>query len=162
MSTTYGTPAIASKLSPRGMSPARPRLRPSDCGPVRFWSWLVLAAGGIALNLFPGSPFPELGIGFLFAASLFAPPLSEFQRTVHPRSYPSILLFVLFVPVSLVALAVLSSLDSAMSRPASGILIPPTKAALLAFWAWVAVREFLRYRRIRSRETTGLAPDPSF
>jgi hypothetical protein len=124
---------------------------------VRFWSWLLFASGGVALNLSGGSPFPELGIGILFAASLFAPPLSEFRRTVPPRSYSSILVFVLFMPASLVALAALNSASPEISRA-----IPPSRAAILAFWAWAAIRELLRYRRIRSRATTGLAPDLSF
>jgi hypothetical protein len=159
VSATIESQATASRFSAREVPPATPRLRPSDCGPARFWSWLALAATGVALNLFGGSPFSELGIGVLLAASLFAPPLSEFQRTVHPRSYSSILVFVLLMPASLVALAVLNSAGLEMSRA-----IPPFRAAILAFWAWAAVRELLRYRRIRSREKgrSGLAPGLSF
>jgi predicted PurR-regulated permease PerM len=116
---------------------------------VRFWSWLVLAVTGVALNSFGGSPFPELGIGILFAASLFAPPLSEFQRTVHPRGYSSIVVFVLLLPVSLLALAVLGSSSFSMSRVVPGPPISAFKAWLLALWVWVALRELQRFRRLR-------------
>jgi hypothetical protein len=114
---------------------------------MRFWSWLVFAASGVTLNLIGGRPFPEFGIGVLFAGSLFAPPLSEFQRRVSPHDYPSILVFVFLAPASLVALAMLSSSRFVVPMvPAS--LIGPFKAALLGFWTWVALREFLRFRRI--------------
>lgn len=149
MDTTRELPPTSGKVFTRGIPSARPRLRPSDCGPVRFWSWLVLTAGGIALNLFEGSPLPEFGVGVLFAGSLFAPPLSEFRRTVQPRNYPSILGFVLLAPASLMALTVLNSSRVEISHVVPDSLVQAFKAALLALWVCVALREVLRFRRLR-------------